>query len=93
MASRGAPVEFSAAQSLPRQAMARCCTVGEMDEFWDADVETKVTPSGAFIAVLVLTPPAEIGPPVRWAVPGEYDNPSRAECAALDLFAEMTRRT
>jgi hypothetical protein len=48
---------------------------------------------GAFIAVLVLTPPPEIGPPVRWAVPGEYDNPSRAECAALDLFAEMTRRT
>jgi hypothetical protein len=64
-----------------------------MDEYWEAHVDIEGTPMGAFIAVLVLTPPPEIGPPVRWAVPGEYDNPSRAECAALDLFAEMTRRT
>jgi len=63
-----------------------------MDESWDADVEIEGAPSGAFIAVLVLRPPPEIGPPVRWAVPGEYDSPLRAECAALDVFAEMTRR-
>jgi hypothetical protein len=63
-----------------------------VDERWDADVEIEVTPRGGFIAVLVLTPPPEIGPPVRWAVPVEYDNPLRAECAAFDTFAEMTRR-
>ena len=41
-----------------------------MDERWDADVEIEGTPGGAFVAVLVLTPPPEIGPTVRWVVPG-----------------------
>lgn len=62
-----------------------------MDESWDADVEIEGTPGGAFVAVLVLTPPSEIGPPVRWAVPGEYDSALRAECAAMDAFTSMLR--
>lgn len=65
--------------------------MGPMDEGWDADVEIEGTPGGAFVAVLVLTPPPEIGPPVRWPVPGEYDSPLRAECAAMDAFTAMAR--
>ncbi|SFR98683.1 hypothetical protein SAMN05428960_4424 [Mitsuaria sp. PDC51] len=63
-----------------------------MDERWDADVEIEGTPGGAFVAVLVLTPPPEIGPTVRWVVPGgECGSPLHAECAAMDAFAEMCR--
>lgn len=63
-----------------------------MDESWEADVLVEPTPSGRYAAVLVLTPPAEVGAPIRWLVPGEYDHPMQAGCAALDAFAEMTHR-
>lgn len=61
-----------------------------MDDRWDAHVEILQTPNGNYQAVLVLTPPREIGLPVRWAVPGEYASSLRAECAAIDAFAEMS---
>ena len=62
-----------------------------MDESWDADVDIEPTGSGRFCAVLVLTPPAELGPPVRTPIPGEHDSALAAECAAIDAFAAMTR--
>jgi len=62
-----------------------------MDEDWSADVEIEPAAGGRFVAVLVLTPPAVIGPPIRTPIPGEYDTPLAAECAAIDAFAAMTR--
>lgn len=62
-----------------------------MDEGWAADVEIEATVDGKFVAVLVLTPPPEIGPPIRTEVLGTHDTALAAECAALDAFAAMTR--
>ncbi len=62
-----------------------------MDERWDADFEVEPTGDGRFRAVLVLTPPAEVGPPIRTVIPGEYDSALAAEWAAVDAFAAMTR--
>ena len=62
-----------------------------MDEGWDANVEIEPTGDGRYLAVLVLTPPAELGPSIRTPIPGEHDSPLAAECAAIDAFAAMTR--
>lgn len=62
-----------------------------MDESWEADVEIEATVDGKFVAVLVLKPPPEIGPPIRSEVFGKHDTALEAECAALDAFAAMTR--
>ncbi len=62
-----------------------------MDESWGADFEIEPTDDGRFRAVLVLTPPAEVRPPIRTVIPGEYDSAIAAEYAAVDAFAAMTR--
>lgn len=62
-----------------------------MDESWVANVEILRSESGRFVAVLVLTLPPELGPPVRVPIAGEHDRPEVAEEAALDTFAAMTR--
>ena len=63
----------------------------EMDQDWDADVEVQASDGGLFVAVLVLTPPAAMGPPVRVPLEGEYDTQDLAELAALEAFAAMSR--
>lgn len=62
-----------------------------MNQDWDAHVEVQATDGGFFVAVLVLTPPAAIGPPVRVPLEGEHDTQDLAELAALEAFAAMTR--
>lgn len=62
-----------------------------MDDSWEADVQIEATSDGRFRAVLVLTPPAEVGPPIRTVIPGEHDSALAAEWAAVDAFAAMTR--
>lgn len=62
-----------------------------LDEDWSADIAAERMPSGKFAAVLTLTPPSEVGPPIRYRVPGDYDSTEAAEWAALDAFAAMTR--
>lgn len=62
-----------------------------MDESWEANVEIEPTLDGKFVAVLVLTPPSEIGQPIRTEVLGKHDTPLEAETAALDALAAMTR--
>lgn len=54
-----------------------------MDE-WSADVEADELPNGMYVAVLVFTPPPEIGPPIRRVLEGEYNHPE------LDAFVLMT---
>lgn len=61
-----------------------------MDESWDADIETEPDGHGRFFAVLVLTPPKDLGPPIRVRISGVYERPEIAEMAALDAFAAMT---
>ncbi|MDH0863636.1 MULTISPECIES: hypothetical protein [unclassified Roseateles] len=62
-----------------------------MDEGWVSNLEVDCNESGRFVAVLVLTPPPELGPPIRVPIEGEYDRPELAEDAALDALAAMTR--
>lgn len=62
-----------------------------MDEGWDADISVEENAQGLFVAVLVLAPPPEVGPPIRLPIEGEYKRPELAEMAALDAFAAMTR--
>lgn len=62
-----------------------------MDEDWVSNLEVDCNESGRFVAVLVLTPPPELGPPIRVPIEGEYDRPELAEDAALDALAAMTR--
>ena len=62
-----------------------------MDE-WSADVEADELPNGKYVAVLILTPPAEFGPAIRRVLEGEYDHPELARLAALDAFVLMTHR-
>ncbi|WP_431286738.1 hypothetical protein [Roseateles chitinivorans] len=59
---------------------------------WEADIDVVRVDSGRFVAVLVLSPPPQLGPLVRMPIDGEYDTPDLAEMAALDVFAAMTRR-
>lgn len=60
-----------------------------MDD-WSADVDVDELPSGMFVPVLVLTPPAELGSPVRRVLDGEFAHPELARLAALDAFIAMT---
>ena len=62
-----------------------------MKDDWGADVQVEAHPSGGFSAVLVLTPPLEIGPPIHLPIDGTYERAELAEMAALDAFAAMTR--
>lgn len=62
-----------------------------MDESWDADIEIEQSGTGLFVAVLVFTPPPDVGPSLRVPIEGEYWHPELAEMAALDAFAAMTR--
>lgn len=62
-----------------------------MDD-WSADIDAELSPSGAYVAVLVLVPPSEVGPPIRRALPGEHPTVEHARLAALDAFVEMTHR-
>ncbi|WP_431286756.1 hypothetical protein [Roseateles chitinivorans] len=61
-----------------------------MDKDWSADVDAEPVENGRFVAVLVLEPPAEVGPPIRLRLQGEYDHPELARMAALDAFTEMS---
>jgi hypothetical protein len=63
-----------------------------MDDNWDADIVVVRTTTDSFVAVLVLSPPPEVGQPIRVPIEGEYERPELAEMAALDAFAAMTRR-
>lgn len=63
-----------------------------LDEDWTADVATERLPLGKFVAVLTLTPPPEVAPPVRYRVPGDYDSAEAAEWAAVDAFAAMAHK-
>ncbi|WP_431261869.1 hypothetical protein ACQ859_16560 [Roseateles chitinivorans] len=65
---------------------------GEAWDAWEADIDVVRVDSGRFVAVLVLSPPPQLGPPLRMPIDGEYDAPELAEMAALDVFAAMTRR-
>ena len=58
---------------------------------WSADIETDRAPSGAFIPVLVLRPPDDIGEPLRLPLDGEYPNEDLAIFGGLDQLAAMTR--
>lgn len=62
-----------------------------MDENWKADFDVEPTGAGTFRAVLVLTPPRDLGPPIRTHIVGEFDTAMEAEWAAVDAFAAMTR--
>ena len=61
-----------------------------MDD-WDADVDADILPNGKFAPVLVLIPPATIGPAVRRRLEGEYENEELARLAVLDAMAELLR--
>lgn len=63
-----------------------------MDNDWSAGIEAELSPSGSYVAVLVLVPPAEVGPPIRLVSPGEHPTAEHARLAALDAFVEMTQR-
>lgn len=63
-----------------------------MDDSWDANMKVEQGTTG-FIAILVFTPPSEIGSPIRIPIEGEYESPELAETAALDAFMAMTRGT
>lgn len=41
-----------------------------MDEGWVSNLEVDCNESGRFVAVLVLTPPPELGPPIRVPIEG-----------------------
>lgn len=62
-----------------------------MDEDWTADIDSQLLSSGLYAPVLILVPPAEVGPPIRRLLPGEYPSAEHARFAALDALAEMTR--
>lgn len=61
-----------------------------MDDSWDANIEVEQGATG-FIAILVFTPPPELGPSIRVPIEGEYGRAELAEAAALDAFMAMTR--
>ena len=63
-----------------------------MDERWEADVDADLLENGLYAPVLVFVPPPDVGPPIRRRLGGEYQHPELAKIAALDAFAEMTRR-
>ncbi|MFX1679097.1 hypothetical protein PV762_07675 [Mitsuaria sp. CC2] len=62
-----------------------------MDESWLRMLRSCAANPSVFLVVLVLTPPPELGPPVRGPIAGEHERPELAEEAALDTFAAMTR--
>lgn len=62
-----------------------------MDEDWTADVDAELLSSGLYAPVLVLIPPAAVGPPLRRILAGEHPSAEHARFAALDAMAEMTR--
>lgn len=59
-----------------------------MDD-WFADVDADELPSGKFVPVLVLVPPAEVGPPIRRRLEGEYLTAEAACFAALQAITAM----
>ena len=63
-----------------------------LGENWSVDIEAELLRSGNFAAVLVLRPPPDVGPPLRYRLEGEHDSVELAEWEALDAFAAMTRR-
>lgn len=62
-----------------------------MDD-WDADVDVELRPNGTYSPVLVLTPPQDVGPPVRVVLDGEYEHAELARMAVLDAMVAMTHR-
>lgn len=63
-----------------------------MDNDWSADIDAVLSPSGSYVAVLVLVPPAEVGPPIRRVLPTEHPTAEHARLAALDVLVEMSHR-
>lgn len=62
-----------------------------LDDTWEADIEADSLPTGHFSPVLVLKPPPELGPPVRYRLEGAYPTAEHARLAALDLLTAMAR--
>lgn len=57
---------------------------------WFADVDADEVPSGNFVPVLVLVPPAELEPPLRRRLEGEHLTAEAARFAALEAIAAMS---
>lgn len=62
-----------------------------MSSDWEADIEVETLPNGRYAPVLVLIPPADIGPPVRRRIDGEYEHEELARMAVLDAMVALTR--
>ncbi|WP_423600013.1 hypothetical protein [Roseateles sp. MS654] len=60
-----------------------------MDEHWTADIDAELLSSGLYAPVLILVPPAEVGPPLRRVLDGEHPSAEHAKFAALNAFTEM----
>lgn len=63
-----------------------------MDEDWSAEIEAELLGSGLYGPVLILTPPADVGLPLRRVLASRHPTAEHAKLAAVDAFAEMTRR-
>lgn len=60
---------------------------------WDADVDVELRLNGSYAPVLVLTPPRQVGPPLRVVLDGEYEYEELARMAALDAMLAMTHQS
>ena len=63
-----------------------------MDNDWSADIDAEVSPSGSYVAVLGLVPPAEVGPPIRRVLPGEYPTAEHRRHGQRVAVVEMACR-
>lgn len=55
-------------------------------------MEAEELPGGGFQAVLIFSPPKDLGPEVRVPLGGKYEHPELARLAALDHFVAMRLR-
>lgn len=63
-----------------------------MDEDWSADIDAELLGSGLYAPVLILTPPGDVGPPLRRVLTSRHPTVEHAKMGAVDAFDEMTRR-
>ena len=67
--------------------------VGPRVDAWDADVDAEALTDGKFVPVLLLVPPASVGPPLLRRLAGDYEHDAFARMAVLDAMAAMTHRS